>query len=206
MTNLEIKINTTSNDTTISGNFVTLDLNNDKLIWSDGSDDVADGQPTPTNAQLNEAAPVIPTDDEYEVPKLFFLDYSSTGTELTEISLAGSQNKRYVLRFDFDDITATEPTLEAWDDSDHDSTDFYCLGATSGTNSYIAVVRTTDASPGASWTGTRIAGTTKSLMNGGSGPIGSGGATIYYNIKVMIPLEAVPAAETPVLTVRYTWN
>ena len=83
----------------------------------------------------------------------------------------------------------------------------YCLGAGTGADSYISVIRTTDGAPGSAWTGTPIAGASnKSNMNGGSGALGSGSHTIYYNIKVVVPTGATPAAETPVLTVRYTWN
>lgn len=206
-TNLVIKINDTANDNTDSGNFVTMDLTNDKLIWSDGSSAVADGQDTPSDAELNEASPLVPSSVEYEVPKLFLLDFSATGQELKEANLAGSADNRYVLRFEFDADTATEPTLEAWDDNDHDSNDLNCLGAGTGANSYIKIVRTTDGSPGASWSGTPIAGASnKSLMNGGGGALGSGSHTIYYNIKVILPVGATPASETPILTVRYTWN
>jgi len=206
-TNLTVKCNTTGNDATDAGNFVTLDLSNDKLIWSDGSAAVADGQDTPSDAELNEAAPLVPSSLEYEIPYLFVLDYSATGQELKLMDLAGSGNYRYVLRFEFDGPTATEPTLEAWDDSDHDSNDYECLGAGNGADSYIHVVRTTDGSPGSDWSGTAIAGASnKSNMNGGGGALGSGSHTIYYNCKIIIPVGATPAAETPVLTCRYTWN
>jgi hypothetical protein len=206
-TNLVIKANTTANDTTDSGNFVTLDLTNDKLIWSDGSAAVADGQDTPSDAELNEAAPLVPAGSAYEVPYLFLLDFSATGQELKLMDLAGSGNNRYVLRFEFDGPTATEPTLEAWDDNDHDSNDLECLGAGVGADSYISVIRTTAGSPGSGWTGTKISGdSNKSNMNGGAGALGSGSHTIYYNIRVEIPVGATPAAETPVLTIRYTWN
>ena len=206
-TSLTVKVNTTANDTTDSGNFVTMDLSNDKLIWSDGSSAVADGQDTPSNAELNEASPLVPTVSAYEIPYLFLLDFSATGQELKLVDLAGSDNNRYVLRFEFDAETATEPTLEAWDDSDHDSNDLECLGAGVGADSYIHVIRTTDGAPGSAWTGTAISGASnKSNMNGGAGALGSGSHTIYYNIRVEVPVGATPAAETPVITIRYTWN
>ena len=206
-TTLVISINDTVTDDTTDGNFVDIDLALDKLIWSDGSAAVADGQPSPSTAELNEAAPLVPSVSDYEVPYLFLLDYSDTGQELKLVDLAGSSNNRYVLRFEFDALTATEPTLEAWDDSNHDSNDLNCLGAGTGTDSYISVVRTTDGAPGSAWTGTPIAGASnKSNMNGGSGALGSGSHVIYYNVKIVVPTTATPAAETPVLTVRYTWS
>jgi hypothetical protein len=206
VTSLIVKVNTTAVDTVDSGNFVTMALADDKLLWSDGSTAVADGQDTPNEAELNEAAPLVPSVDPYEIPKLFLLDFSAVGQELKQVDLAGSQNTRYVLRFEFDGATATEPTLEAWDDNGHDSNDDECLGAGTGADSYIRVVRTTAGSPGASWTGTPIAGASnKSNMNGGAGALAVA-TTIYYNIKVVVPVGATPAVETPVLTVRYTWN
>ena len=206
-TTLVVKVNTTANDAVDAGNFVTMDLTNDKFIWSDGSTAVADGQPSPSTAELNEAAPLVPSIVDYEIPYLFLLDFSATGQELKLMDLAGSANNRYVLRFEFDATTATEPTLEAWDDNNHDSNDLNCLGAGTGADSYISVVRTTDGAPGSAWTGTPISGgSNKSNMNGGSGALGSGSHTIYYNIKTVVPVGATPAAKAPVLTCRYTWN
>ncbi len=206
-TNLLVKANTTLVDSVDAGNFVTLDLANDKFIFSDGSAAVADGQDTPTVAELNEAAPLVPSVTPYEIPKLFLLDFSATGQELKFMDLAGSGNYRYVIRFEFDGPTATEPTLEAWDDNGHSGNDLNCLGAGVGVDSYVHAVRTTDGAPGSAWSGTPIAGeSNKSNMNGGAGALGSGSHTIYYNIRVEIPTGATPAAETPVLTIRYSWN
>jgi len=206
-TNLIISINTTATDDTTDGNFVDIDLAVDKLIWSDGSAAVIDGADTPSDSELNEAAPLVPSVSDYEVPYLFLLDFSDTGQELKLVNLAGSDNNRYVLRFEFDALTATEPTLEAWDNSDHDSNDLYCLGAGIGADSYISVVRTTDGSPGSAWSGTPISGGSNKLnLNGGAGALGSGSHTLYANIKTVIPVGATPSAEAPVLTVRYTWS
>lgn len=188
-----------------SGEWEDVAFLTDKLIWTDGGTGVEDGDDTPSDAELNEASPVIPSVTPYEIPKLFLLDYSDTGQELKEISLAGSDDNRYVLRFYFDGGTGTEPSLEAWDDDAHDSNDSPCLGAGDGADSYIKVVRTTDGSPGASWTGDPLGGSThKSNMNGGAGALGSALA-IYYNIKVVIPVGATASADSPVLTVRWTW-
>ena len=207
-TNLQIYVNTTDTDSGDYGLYFTaLDLALDKLILSDGSSAVADGEGNPSEAQLNEAAPLVPALSAYEVPYLFLMDYSQTGAELKLIDLAGSGNNRYVIGFEFDGPTATEPTLEAWDDSDHDSNDLNCLGAGVGADSYIHVVRTTDGAPGSAWSGTPIAGASnKSNMNNGAGGLGSGSHGIFYNIRVEIPVGATPSAEQPILCVRYAWN
>jgi len=201
-----VRCNTGNNDVAYpSGEWVNMDLDNDKLIWTDGNVAVADGEDTPTDSELNESSPLVPDSSPYEIPKTFLLDFSEVSAELKEIVLAGSGDNRYVFCFYFDGLTATEPTLEAWDDDSHITNDYECLGAGAGANSYIKVVRTTDGSPGAGWTGDPISGSSnKSQMNGGAGALG-GATTIYYNIKVVIPVGATPASEQPVLAVRYTW-
>jgi hypothetical protein len=42
-------------------------------------------------------------------------------------------------------------------------------------------------------------------MNGGGGALVAA-ATVYYNVRVELPDGCDPFAETPVITVRYSWN
>lgn len=178
----------------------------DIILWSDGSSDVADGQPIPTEAELNIAASLL-GDTNHEVAYCFLLDQSTGLTE--RITNAGSVNKRYVFCFEFDGATATEPTLEAWDNTNHDTNDNYCLGEGTGTNSWLKGVLTTVASPGASWTGTPISGNGASSridLNGGLGAL-SVATDVYVNLKMLIPSGfSTPNSEQPLMTVRYTWN
>ena len=121
------------------------------------------------------------------------------------------ENKRYVYAFSFDGATASEPTCEAYDDSDHDSTAKHVLGNGTPANSFVKAVCTTASLPGASWAGAAIAGANKLLLNNGNGalaalPSGVTSQELYANIKLVIPSAyATPAVETFVLTVRYTW-
>lgn len=209
-TNLAIYANSTNTDDT-KGNvgigndaFILIDLANDYLVWSEGSAAVADDQDEPTNDELNEAAMLIEASAN-EADKLFLYDNSQLKLKL--IDLAGSADNRYVFCLAFDGATATEPTLEAWDSDAHTTANYHCLGNGTPANSFISAVLTTGGSPGASWVGTKIAGSTqKLLLNGGGGALG-GATDIYFNIKAVVPASYTqPAAETPVLTVRYTWN
>lgn len=209
-TNLTVYVNTTAVDQdrgTSPGNYEQVDLSNDKLIFSAGSSAVADGLDTPTNTELNEAATIIqPT--PVEIDKLFLLDVSDVGVELKEIDLYGSTDTQYVINFSLDDATATEPTLEAWDDNTHSTANLNVLGVGTPSASMIKAVLTTGGSPGASWSGTAIAGGSAPNvleLNGGGGAFGSA-TEIYVNLQVVIPgAYSTPFTETPVLTVRYTF-
>ena len=201
--------------------YVQLDLNADRLIWSDGSTRVTDGSGSPTNTQLNEAAPLITTTD-YEIPKLFLDDVSANGGlgRLTLIGRAGSVgvgSGRYVLCFRFDKDTATEPQLEAWDNSSHSSYNSLVLGSGLPASSWFSAITTTNMAPYSVWraggSGTKLAGsglttgTGRLLLNDGNGCIAASGGNLYCNLAVVVPAN-YPAAvsESGVLTVRYTYN
>lgn len=210
-TNLDVHVNTTAVDQdriAQPGNYVQFDVGNDKLIWSAGSTAVADGQDTPTTTELNEAATIIQA-TATEIDKLFLLDVSDVGVELKEVDLAGSTDTQYVLNFSFDNATASEPTLEAWDNDTHTTANFNVLGAGTPANSMIKAVLTTSGSPGASWTGTPIAGASLPNvleLNAGGGAFGSA-SEVYVNLQVVIPASfPTPFAENPVLSIRYTFT
>lgn len=210
-TNLNVHLNTTVTDTTRlanPGNWVEMDLVNDKLIFSSGSAAVIDGADTPNNTELNEAATIIQLTDT-EIDKLFLLDFSDTGQELKELPLAGSTDTQYVINLEFDGPTASEPTFESYDDNSHTTANLNVLGAGTPANSMIKAVLTTGGSPGAAWTGTTIAGSLAPNileLNGGGGALG-GATDVYVNIQIVIPASfATPFTETPILTVRYTFS
>lgn len=204
--------------------YIELDLANDKLIWSDGSTRVAHGSGIPSNAELNEAAPVITT-VEYEVPKLFFAD--ANVNTIWEIPLAGISGSpicgsgRYVLCFEFDKDTASIPQLEAWDDVSHTTINLGTLGDGSPSKSWFRAICTTETQPSSGWE--NFAGTTSGVFLAGSGiyvgPPASGrlklsssvlpasGGQCYANIAVVIPANFDRAiSDSGVLTCRYTYN
>lgn len=203
---------------TTPADYIALDLANDYLIWTEGDDVVKDLMTsTPTGDQLNTASTKIDPDNPKTVAKCLLYDYSHDvgGSYYTHLVKGMGENKRYVYAFSFDGATASEPQLEAWDDSDHDSYDNHVLGNGTPANSFLKAVCTTNSLPGASWSGTPLAGSGSSNViklnddNGALGELPSGVSSqeLYANLKIVIPAGySTPGAETFVLTCRYTWS
>jgi len=208
--NVTVHCNHTSDDnpkSTHPANYVQMDLDNDKLIFSAGSAAVADGQDTPSEAALNAAATIIQV-TPVEIAHTFLLDVSDVGQELKEIFMANSGDHRYVICLAFDGATVSEPTLEAWDDDTHVTANLNCLGLGTPANSMLKAVLTTAGSPGAGWAGTPIAGGAVPnllLLNGGGGALG-GATDVYVNIHWDVPASFLsPFVEQPCISVRYTY-
>jgi len=206
---LDIYLNTGTQDTelgTSGAEFTEYSEGNDSLIFSAGSDVVADGEPIPSQSDLIQAGVVL-CDAEQTVGKYFLADIGSN--LLREIFNMGNQDKRYVMAFDFDSATASEPVLELWDDSDLDSIDDITLGAGVPSSSWWRGVVTTDATPGADWTGQRLAGSGSGYflqLNNGNGAL-SGADTLYCNLKIVIPASATSGGNAvPVFAVKWTSN
>jgi hypothetical protein len=201
-----LNCDTVDSPITTSGiDWVLMDVSVDYLILlTNGSLSVADGQPLPSTTQKNQAGLIL-TGVQQTCTKYFLADDSAN--LLKQIHNMGAGNKRYVLAFDFDAATATEPVLEAWDDVSMDSVDFVCLGAGTPTDSWIAGVCTTDALPGVGWTGSKLAGDTSTHylnLNNGNGAL-TGAVTLYAQLKVVVPSTIVNGgAESPILVVKYT--
>lgn len=218
-TDLTVRVNYVDPDVAYGATgagYITMDLNNDYLIWTSGSDEVTDLMTAePTTEQLNEASTIIDELSAVTVPLCLLMDYSHNvgGSYYTHEVVGMGDNKQYVFDFSFNGATATEPRLEAWDDSSHTTVNAHVLGNGTPASSMVKAVATTYALPGAGWAGTPIAGVSNVLLlNAGNGalPVLGTGETsheLYANIKIVIPADyATPAVEAFVLTVRYTWN
>jgi len=204
---LNIHINHSAVDSPLltSGvDWILVDPDNDKLIISDGSPIVADGEASPGESALNSAGLVV-NGSEQTFGK-YFLDDASV-VLLKEIFLMGESNSRYVLAFDFDDSTVSEPVLEVWDDSDMDTVASVVLGEGTPADSWIKGIVTTDTLPGVAWTGDALAGSSDGhflWLNNENGAL-SVAKTLYCNIRVTIPSSQVDAgASLPVLVCKYT--
>ncbi len=215
--NLTVRIN--SGDASIAygetgADYVDLDLNlnRDYLIWTKGSDDVKDGENEPNETEFNIASSIIQATD-VQVAHCLLYDYDAG--LLKEVEGMGD-NERFVFCFSFDGETATEPTLEAWDNSSHDTADKHVLGGETGYDSFVNAICTTSLSPGTDWigtgSGTKIAGDVKLGLNDGEPISPTGGIPTgetydcYANIGILIPGGyATPGAELFVMTVRFTW-
>ena len=194
-TALTIYANTGSQDTALGSSgveFVEIDVDNDEIIFSAGDAVVADGQPIPSDTQLNSAGTLLTTPRvEQTVDKYFLAD--NNVNLLKEIFNMGEGNYRYVMAFSFDGATASEPTLEIWDDSDLDSVANVSLGAGTPSSSWWRGITTTDALPGAAWTGSRLAGSSDGhflFLNSENGAL-VGADTLYCQMKIVIPATQI---------------
>jgi hypothetical protein len=209
MTNVIIAVNHDTDDQPYGSSgvdWVPINLDNDKIIFTGGSDVVKDGEPIPSASELTQAG-ILLEGTEKIVSKYLLADISAN--ELKEVFNMGNQNKRYVMAFVFDGPTASEPVLEAWDDDDMDSIDNLSLGAGIATSSWLRGVVTTSGLPGTDWAGQRIAGASDGhflWLNDQNGAL-SGAQTLYCNLKLIIPASQIQGiAETPILVCKYTTN
>jgi len=206
---LTIYFNTSSQDLPQGSSgvdYLTFDDTNDELIFSKGSAVVADGEAIPSESQLNQAGIIITGSDQV-IPKYFIAD--NDANLLKEVHNMGNQNKRYVLCFSFDGVTASEPVLEVWDDTTVDTADSYGLGAGTTADSWFRGVLTTDGLPGADWVGTTLAGDTPGYflwLNNQAGAL-TGAKDLYINLKVIVPANfAYSGNESPVMVCKFCSN
>jgi len=194
--------------------YIILDLDYDYIIWTAGSATVKDKMTAePTEEELIDASSIIDDLSDVTVTYAMVMDYSHSyqaGIYTHVIDGMGETNKRYVFGFSFDDDTASEPQLEAWDDDTHTTTDNNCLGGLSGYDSFVHATVTTFNVP--AWSGTALSGSgSVLLLNAGTGalddvPSGQTTQELYANVRVIIPAAfPTPAFETFVLTVRYSY-
>jgi len=209
VTNLIIALNADTQDLAYNSSgvdWVDLDLDNDFLIFTGGSDVVKDGEPIPSASELTQAG-ILLIGSQQTVALHLLADINAN--ELKEVHNMGDQDKRYVMAFDFDGPTASEPVLEAWDNDSLNSINNVSLGAGVATSSWLRGVVTTDGLPGAGWTGQRLAGASDGhflKLNNDNGAL-STAKTLYCNLKLIIPaVQTVGVAETPVLICKYTTN
>jgi len=213
MTNLSVLINHSLTDSPVGSSgvdWLTIDPNYDYLLFSQGSTPgagVSDGDALPSESLKNRYAVTLDPINPVTVPKYFLADFSLN--LLKEIMLAGNQNKRYVFACSFDGATATEPSLEAWDNQNLTSILSPALGGGVPSSSWYRGVVTTTGLPGTNWSGTPLAGSGGSnllLLNNGAGALLTAGV-LYFNFKVVIPGGYLtPAVHTPILVVVYTTN
>lgn len=207
-TNLNIWVNNDLDDDSPLGSsgvaWVQVTPGSDKLIFTKGSPVVANGQPIPSSFQLSSAGMIL-NGTQQTVPH-YILAHLGTNL-LYEVYLMGSGNFRYVMAFDFNGATTSEPVLEAWDDSNLNTVNDVSLGNGTPSNSWLFGVTTTASLPGVSWSGSALAGSSDGhflWLNNQTGAL-TGATTLYCTLKMVIPASQVNGgAETPVLVCKYT--
>ena len=197
-------VNVTETDqpySTHPGNYIEVD-ELDSFIFSQGNDTVKDGNPIPSEEELNEAFTIIPDEGSSQIQKIFLADESAN--LLREIKLAGA-NSQYVFLCNFTENTQWEPTFELWDSVEYDSYDYQILGSGTPNNSAIEGVITTSVLPGIDWVGKKLAGgldINRLLLNEGAGKIITPTAC-YFNLKAYIKSTFNSAYENPVFLIKY---
>lgn len=177
----------------------------DSIIFSSGSNVVADGEPIPGMEDLNRAAVQLHDENPTEVEKFFLAKVSDN--QLKEIFLAGRKNTRYSFCVKFDDETLSEPQLEAWDNLDMKSYEMVSLGGGTPNNSWYRGICTTAASPGEDWLGIPIAGAEDShviKLNNNEGAL-TEAKNLYFNLRISIP-PSEPSIYSPVLVITWASN
>ncbi len=209
MAALTVAINVSSMDIPYpSSGAVWVDLApaSDYLVFSAGSDVVADNLTIPTQSQLNQAGVVL-NGSQQIVDEYFLADVSVN--KLKSIDLMGNTTGRYVMAFDFDDSTASEPVLELWDDANLNTVTGTTLGAGTPSNSWWRGITTTAGAPSADWTGSTLAGASDGhylLLNNGGGAL-SAAQTLYCNLKIVVPASAATGTNAqPKIAIKFASN
>lgn len=199
---MKFLVNVTNNDISYSvnpSNFIEV-APTDYFIFSQGSAIVADGQPIPSEGDLNQALIIVPGIGDTLIPKLFLADISTN--LLREIKLQ-SQNAQYVFCTSFTEETGDEPVLELWDNVSGNTITSQILGSGIAGNSNIKGIITTYSLPGVNWIGSPLAGASyRLLLNSGLGRILSP-IDLYFNLKALINTSYITKLETPRLFLKF---
>jgi len=180
----------------------------DKLIFTNGNTEVIDGADIPTQAELISAG-IILTGSQIVLSDYLLQDTSEN--LLKSIDNMGNLNKSYVIAFEFDGVTASEPVLEVYDDINLNSATGAMLGSGTSSNSFIRGITTTSTPPGANWiTGaTRMAGSSEGnylYLNDQNGFL-TVASNLYANICVVIPVSQTTGfSASPVFVCKWLEN
>ncbi len=188
--------------------FVQFSEGNDQIIFTQGNTEVEDGVNIPTQSELISAGVEL-TGSQIVLTEYLLQDTSEN--LLKNIDNMGNIDKQFVLAFDFDAPTASEPVLEVWDDSNLNTINNTMLGSGTPSASFIRGVTTTSASPGANWitTGTRMAGSSDGnfLNLNDLGGFLTGATTLYANLAVVVPASQTSGfSANPVFVVKWLEN
>ena len=181
---------------------------NDQFIFTNGNTEVADGQDIPTQAELISAGIIL--DGNEQILDTYLLQDTSANL-LKSIDGMGNLNKRYVIAFDFDDVTASEPQFEVYDDTNLNSASGIILGSGTPSASFIRGVVTTDGLPGSNWISTaiRMAGSSEGYflyLNNENGYLTSA-KTLYADICIVVPsTQTTGFSANPVFVCKWLEN
>lgn len=208
---INVYVNVDSQDLPLNSSgvdWVEFSEGNDQIVFTAGNTEVADGADIPTQAELISAG-IRLTGAQIVMDTYLLQDQNAN--ELKSINNMGNVNKRYVLAFDFDGVTASEPVYEVYDDTDLNTATGTLLGAGTPASSFIRGITTTDALPGAGW----ISGATKMAGSGdgyflylnNEGGYLTEAKTLYCNLCVVVPASQTTGfSANPVWVVKWLEN
>ncbi len=208
---LTVHINLDSQDLPLNSSGVLYEEfseGNDQFIYTQGNPEVEDGANIPTQSEL------ISAGIELTGSQIVLTDYLLQDTSenlLKDIINMGNVDKQFVIAFDFDGATASEPIAEYWDDANLNTINNTMLGAGTPSASFIRGVSTTDASPGSNWitTGTRMAGSSDGNflnLNNLNGFL-TEATTLYCNLAIVVPASQTTGfSANAVLVVKWLEN
>lgn len=208
---LKVHVNVDTQDLTLgtSGvDWVEFAENSDQLIFTAGNVEVDDGANIPTQSELISAGVEL-TGSEIIVDTYILQDTSEN--LLKSIDNMGNQDKSFVIAFDFDALTASEPVFEVWDDSNLSTVDNVMLGNGTPSSSFIRGITTTTTNPGSNWVSgaTRMAGSSDGnflFLNDQNGFL-TIPTTLYCNLAVVIPASQTTGfSANPVFVVKWLEN
>ena len=178
---------------------------NDQIVFTAGNTEVIDGTDVPTQGELVSAG-IILTGVQQILDTYLLQDTSAN--ELKSIDGMGNLNKRYVLCFEFDAETASEPQFEVYDDSNLNTATGTMLGSGTPSSSFIRGITTTSSLPGADWCSgaTRMAGSSDGnylYLNDQAGYL-TEATDLYCNLCVVVPAsQTVGFSASPVWVCKW---
>ena len=181
---------------------------NDQVIFTNGNTEVADGADIPSQAELISAGVIL---TGVEIIMDTYLLQDTSANELKDIPNMGNVNKSYVIAFDFDTLTASEPHFEVYDDTNLNTADGAMLGSGTPSSSFIRGITTTSSPPGANWVSgaIRMAGSSDSnflYLNDQNGFL-TVATTLYANLCVVIPASRTTGfSANPVFVCKWLEN
>ncbi len=188
---LTVHLNVDSQDQPLNTSgidWVEFSEGNDQIIFTQGNTEVADGADIPTQSELISAGVEL-TGLQIIVDDYLLQDISEN--LLKSIDNMGNLDTQYVLAFDFDGATASEPVLEVWDDSNLSTIDNTMLGSGTASASFVRGITTTSGSAGVNWvaSATKMAGSAdgNSLFLNDQAGFLTGADTLYCNLAIVVP-------------------
>jgi len=208
---LKVYVNTDSDDLAYGSSgvdWVEFAEGVDQFIFTAGNTEVADKKDVPSQAELISAGVIL---TGAQIIMSTYLLQDTGANELKDIPNMGNVNKRYVLGFDFDSTSASEPQFEVYDDTNLNTAAGTMLGGGTPSSSFIRGITTTSSLPGADWYSgaTKMAGSGDGnflYLNDQNGYLAVA-TTLYCNLCVVVPASQTSGfSANPVWVVKWLEN